>query len=305
MKHVALICACSLLIAVSCSSDSDDAASDNTAADATEATTTASTTTLAPPLDDQSAPVSINGLVVDGDTIWVASIAGDVVLQIDPDTGSILQRVPTNGAGPDDVEIGPDGNVYYTGFTNGDIGVIEDGEARVISQLEPGANPLGFTSDGTLYVGIAVKGDALYRVPLDGSEPEKIASDLGNMNAFVVTDDDQILGPAAGVGGGVVLRVDPTDGTSEAVVTGLPPIFASAMDSQGNYYVLASATGEVIKVDVDAGTFSTVETVANGPFDNLAFAEDDTLYVSHFTTPQITVIDSDGTTRVIDVGSTG
>jgi streptogramin lyase len=306
MKHVALICACSLLIAVSCSSDSDDAGSGTTAsADTTEATTTASTTTLAPPLDDQSAPLSINGLVVDGDTVWVASIAADVVLQIDPATGAILQRIPTNGAGPDDVEIGPDGNVYYTGFTNGDIGVIEDGAPRVIAQLEPGANPLGFTSDGTLYVGIAVTGDALYRVPLDGSEPEKIATDLGNMNAFVVTDDDQILGPAAGDDGGVVLRVDPTDGTFEAVVTGLPPVFASAMDTDGNYYVLASATGEVIEVDVDAGTFSTVETVAKAPFDNLAFAQDDTLYVSHFTTPQITAIGPDGTTRVIDVGSTG
>lgn len=304
MKRVALVCACALLIATSCSSEADEAATDTPST--TGSTTTASTTTsLPPPLDDQSAPPSINGLVVDGDTIWAASLAGDVVIQIDPSTGAILQRVPTNGAGPDDVEIGPDGNVYYTGFSNGEIGVIEDGVARVIAQVEPGANPLGFTSDGTLYVGVAVTGDAFYRVPLDGSEPEKLASDLGNMNAFVVTSDDLILGPAAGDDGGVVLRVDPTDGSNEAVVTGLPPIFASASDSDGNYYVLASATGEVIAVDVDAGTFETVTTVANPPFDNLAFGDDETLYVSHFTTPQITAIDADGTARVIDVGSPG
>ncbi len=210
MKRLALVGACALLIAVSCTSEADEAGSDSTAT--SESTTTASTTTSLPaPLEDQSAPPSINGLVVDGNTIWAASVAGDVVIQIDPSTGAILQRVPTNGAGPDDVEIGPDGNIYYTGFGSGDVGVIEDGVARVITQVEPGANPLGFTSDGTLYVGVAVKGDALYRVPLDGSEPEKIASDLGNMNAFVVTEDDMILGPASADGGGVVLRVDPAD----------------------------------------------------------------------------------------------
>ena len=306
MKRVAVVCVCSLLIAVSCSSDGDDASSDTTAApDTTESTTTVSTTTLPPPLEDQSAPPSINGIVVDGDTIWAASVAGDVVLQIDPATGAILQRIPTNGAGPDDVEIGPDGNVYYTGFANGEVGVIEDGEARVIAQLEPGANPLGFTSDGTLYVGVAVSGDAFYRVPLDGGEPEQIATDLGNMNAFVVTDEDLILGPAGGADGGVVLRVDPADGSFEPVVTGLPPIFASDSDSEGNYYVLASATGEVIEVDVDAGTFETVVTVEGAPFDNIAFAPDDTLYISHFTTPQITAVDPDGAVSVIDVGSAG
>lgn len=306
MKRVVVACACSLLVAMSCTSNDEDASSDSPGAgEQTESTTTASTTSQPPPLDDQTAPPSINGLVVDGDTLWAASLAADAVLQIDPATGDILQRIPTAGAGPDDVEIGPDGNVYFTGFANGDIGVIEDGEVRVVAQIEPGVNPLGFTSDGTLYVGVAVSGDALYRVSPDGSEPERIASDLGNMNAFAVTDDDMILGPAAGDGGGVVLQVDPTDGTSEAVATGLPPIFASAMDSQGRYFVLASATGEVIEVDVDAGTFETFATVEGAPFDNLSFAEDDTLYVSHFTSPQISVIDPDGNTRVIDVGSTG
>jgi len=82
----------------------------------------------------------------------------------------------------------------------------------------------------------------------------------------------------------------------------LPPIFASAADSEGTYFVLASTTGELIKVDVDAGTFETTATVEGTLYDNLAFGDDDTLYVSHFT-PQISVIDPDGEIRVIDVGT--
>lgn len=302
MKRIAVLCVCAVLIATSCSSDTDESGSEP--ASTAESTSTSSTTSPAP-LDDQTAPPSINGVVVDGDTIWAASVTGDVVVEVDPVTGAILQRVPTGGAGPDDVAIGPDGNVYYTGFINGDVGVIEDGVARVVAQVEPGANPLGFSSDGTLYVGVAVTGDALYRVPLDGSEPEKIASDLGSINAFVVTDDDMILGPAVADGGGVVLRVDPTNGAFEPVVSGLPPIFASASasDSNGTYFVLASATGELIDVDVDAGSFSTATTLSSPPYDNMAFGADDTLYVSHFTSPQITVIAPDGTERILDVGS--
>lgn len=304
MKRVAQLCAGLLLIAVSCSSDADRSSSDTTSAAESEPAES-TTTSLPPPLDDQTPPPSINGLVVDGDTIWAASVRGDVVIQVDASSGAILQRVPTNGAGPDDVEIGPDGNVYYTGFLNGDIGVIEDGEPRVVAQIEPGANPLGFTSDGTLYVGVAVAGDALYRVPLDGSEPERIASDLGSMNAFAVTDDDLILGPAVADGGGAVLRVDPADGTFEPIVTGLPPIFASDVDGSGDYFVLASGTGEVIAVDVDAGSFSTASTLTSPPYDNMAFGEDDTLFVSHFTSPQITAIAPDGAERTLDVGSLG
>lgn len=306
MRTLAILCTCAALFTLSCSSDGDDDASETTESPTTESTSTTTSTTSAPePLDDQSAPPSINGLIVDGDTIWAASLGADAVLRIDIETGAILERIPAGGAGPDDVEIGPDGNVYFTGFTSGEVGVVEDGQPSAVAQLEPGANPLGFTSDGTLYVGIAVSGDALYRVPLDGSEPERLATDLGSMNAFVVTDDDTILGPASDDTGGVVLRVDPADGSFEVVASGLPPIFASAMDSQGDYYVLASATGEVIRVDPDTGESETTVTIDGAPFDNLAFAEDDTLYVSHFTTPQITEVSPDGTVRVIDVGSTG
>lgn len=255
------------------------------------------------PLADQSAPPSINGIVVDGDTIWVAAVVGDVVLQIDRESGAILERVEANGGGPDDVAIGPDGAVYYTGFLNGDVGRIENGVATVIANVGQGANPLGFSSDGTLYVGAAILADALYEVPLDGSSPRLIASDLGSMNAFGFTEDDVILGPAADAnGGGVVLAVDPVAGSVETVASGLPPIFASDLDRDGNYFVLANGTGELIEVDPATGEFRVVRTVANPPFDNLAFANDGRLYLSSFTTPHITVVETDGSTRVIPVG---
>lgn len=254
------------------------------------------------PLADQTAPPSINGIVVDGDTIWVASISGDVVLQIDRESGAILERVGTNGGGPDDVAVGPDGAVYYTGFASGDVGRIDDGVATVVANVGLGANPLEFSPDGTLYVGRAILADALYEVPLDGSSPRLIASDLGNMNAFAITENGVILGPAADADGGIVLAIDPTNGSIETVARGLPPVFASALDPDGKYFVLANGSGEVIAVDPETGDFSVVRTVANPPFDNLAFAQDGRLYLSSFTTAHITVVETDGSARVIRVG---
>ena len=59
MKRVAVVCVCSLLIALSCSSDGDDASSDTTAApDTTESTTTVSTTALPPTTAVETLPAT-------------------------------------------------------------------------------------------------------------------------------------------------------------------------------------------------------------------------------------------------------
>jgi hypothetical protein len=68
--------------------------------------------------------------------------------------------------------------------------------------------------------------------------------------------------------------------------------------------VLANATGELFLVDREAGTAEPARTITEGaPFDNLAFAEDGTLYLSSFTSPSITEVATDGTTRVIPIGA--
>src|SRR5690606_35637762 len=127
-----------------CSSDSgpDDAVG---ADDEVSTTATATSTDAAPataePLDDQTPPPSVNGLTVDGDVIWVTSLAGDEVLAVRRDDGAILERHPTDGAGPDDVAVAPDGSVWVTGFTSGELGRIADGSYQAVVAMEPGINP--------------------------------------------------------------------------------------------------------------------------------------------------------------------
>ena len=121
-----------------CSSDSEGDASPSTTEASGSSTTAAPSTTVAEPLEDQTAPVNVNGLTVQGDTIWVASIEADEVLQIDRETGAILARFDTNGAGPDDVAVAPDGSVWVTGVGNGDLGRISDGTFGVVTTMAAG-----------------------------------------------------------------------------------------------------------------------------------------------------------------------
>lgn len=291
-----------------CSSDSGgDAAPSTTAASSTTAapsTTEASSTTVPAPLEDQTPPVNVNGLTVQGDTIWVASIEADEVLQLDRETGAILARFDTDGAGPDDVAVAPDGSVWVTGFGNGDLGRISDGRYEVVTTMTAGINPLEFTADGTLLVGTYGPGGTLYEVPTDGGEPVVLAEDLPDINAFGIAEDGTVLAPAGGIGGpGSVVRIDPATGDVTTVVGDLDPVAAGTTDAAGTFFVLSNITGDVLEVDVEAGTATRFALVPTGaPFDNLAFAEDGTLYLSSFGAASITEVTAEGEVRQIAIG---
>jgi len=235
----------------------DDATPSESTTSTAESTTTTTesttTTTAAPappmPLDDQSPPAALNGLEVDGDTIWVASTESAQVVQFDRTTGEILTRIDTSPSQPDDVTVGPDGAVYWTGFNDGEIGRIVDGASESVANIGPGANPLGFTPDGRLFVGRAVTGDDLWEVPLDGGEPTMIAGPVGDMNAFVV-EADRVVGPTGGIAGpGGVAAVDLASG--EVTDLGGPfeaPVTASDVEPDGVLHLL-SFDGRVWRFD--------------------------------------------------------
>jgi sugar lactone lactonase YvrE len=317
MRHVVVGSVVVLVLAVAgCSSggsDRDGASGPTTTKEPAAASSTTTTEALAP-LEDQAAPSSINGLEVQGDTIWVASIEDDAILQVDRESGAILRRIDAEGAGPDDVAVAPDGSVWSTGFQNGDIGHIVDGEYSVATTIEAGINPLAFGPDGQLYLGTIGPDGSLFRI--DPEHPEMVVSlgaGMPGINAFGVLDDGTIVAPAGSLttpGSAVAIEVlspcqEGKGCTRLTTVAGdLPGVAAGTVDADGNAYVLANATGEVIRVDVDAKTSKVVRTVEHGaPFDNLAFAEDGTLYLSSFTSPTITEVRADGTERTITIGS--
>lgn len=308
---VGLLVLASLTLVVGCSSGDSDGGSEGTAEATTAPKATTSTTRPAPePASDQTPPTSINGIAVAGDAIWVASIKDDEILQVDAD-GTILQRFDTNGAGPDDVAVAPDGSVWSTGFANGDVGHIVDGSYEVATRIRSGINPIAVDGEGVVWIGTYGPAGDLYRLdpkalPADGEALEPVAAGtMPDINAFGILDDGTIVAPAGGIAGpGSAIAIDPATGEFTTIVDGLPGVAAGTVDEDGDAYVLANATGEVIAVDVDGGSSKVVRTVEEGvPFDNLSFADDGTLYLSSFTAPTITEVQPDGTERLIAIGS--
>jgi len=281
---------------VACSS-SDDASPTTTGSTPASSTSLATTAVAA----DQTSPAGLNGITVDGDTLWVASIVEDSVIGIDPSTGRITARVPTAGAGPDDVAMGADGEIWVTGFVSGDLGVIRDGRYSVVTPVGSALNPVDVAEDGTVYVGRMVAGSDLYRLDPGGSSVAPVASGLDLVNAFAVDSDGTLLAPLAG---SRIVRVDPTDGVVTDVVGGLEGVLATARSEDGRYVALGNLSGKVFDVDVDAGTATPAIQLSHpGPFDNLAFAEDGTLYVTVLGEPTIVEVAPDGTQRQIRVGT--
>ena len=154
--------------------------------------------------------------------LYVVSASSAQVVAFDPESGDVLQRWgPAEGVrGPDDLIFGPDGSLYWTEFAFGDVARRRpDGTTAVIASPGPGVNPITFSDDGRLFVSQCALGDHLFELDPEGVEPPRLISDQ--------------LGPGCGLNG---------------------------MDwgPDGRLYGPRPAASEVVRVDVDRGTFETV-----------------------------------------------
>ncbi len=303
--RVAVVVGAFALLVASCSGNGD-------AAD--EPTTSSSTTTTTPvPAEDQTAAVGTNGLTFDTDGyLWVADLDGFQVLKVDPADGTILARFGAaegvNAA--DDVVLGPDGAIYFTDLPGGDVGRIDpDGTVEVIAELPaPGPNPLAFSEDGRLFVGlndIATGADALYEVDPDGGEePRLVAEDLGQVNAFAFGPDGFLYGPRFGLGeAGTLVRIDPDSGEVTEVTAGFGYPVSVRFAEDGTLYLAQAVPPMVFTVDPETGETTPVGTPETAVIDNFAIASDGSLYVSSFDQPTVTVLSPGG--EILDTVTVG
>jgi sugar lactone lactonase YvrE len=309
VRSIAAVVGVLLLVAgASCSSDTGDP----TAPTTTETSTTTTTTTPGP-VSDQTRPQSAFGMVHDGSKLWIADFYGGQVLAVDPDSGAILIRYKGDDGVSDEIDdltIGPDGSVYWTGFNDGAVGRMTPTEVvSIVAGLEPGINGIAFSPDGRLFVGRAVIGQGLWEI--DPAQPEKaprlISDTLGNINSFAVGPDGLIYGPRWGTGtDGELVRVDPDTAELEVLATGFDGPIAVKVDAAGTRaYVLSLPPGgapTVSIVELGTGAVSLLATVPLPLADNLAVAPDGRVFVTGYNEPVLAVIDPDGSTRTIGIG---
>ena len=279
------------------------------------------------PAADQTPPSGTNGIQYLDGHLWIADYHGDQIVVADADDGTILTRFGADAGvtgGPDDLVTAPDGTVYWTAYDAGGVGHLTlDGRSRTIAALPAGTNPIAWSTDGSLYVGLAVIADGLYEVtpPRNGDEevePRQIAEAVGNVNGFDVGPGGFIYGPAYG-GEGSVVRIDPNDGSTETVadIPGFP--VAARFAEDGKLLVLANLPSALYEVDLstlpadddpaaDEDARAEVATKAELELevtDNFAIAPDGTIYVTAFDVPTVLVLRTDGSTETLTIGDPG
>ena len=238
--------------------------------------------------------------------LWLASVVTPAVARIDPDSGEILESLGLGDGpkSPDDLAFGPDGSVYWTDISNGEVAMKSpDGSTRVVASPGVGVNPITFSDDGRLFVSQCFMDTRLFELDPQGiAEPRLIRGDLGPGCGLNGMDwgsaDGRLYGPRWFRG--EVARVDVDSGELETVADGFGVPAAVKFDSAGRLHVLDALRGEVIRLDDDGGR-EVVARVQPG-LDNFAFNEQDRLFISSFADGFIVEAISPDENRVVLAG---
>lgn len=241
----------------------------------------------------------VHGLAFDNDGVLHAvSITGMSTYRIDVDTGAVETVIgPPLGVG-DDLAFGPDGSLAWTAR---DALHVRDPDGNISALVEDidGVNAVNYGPDGRLFYTLIFRADALYEAyPGTDREPRLIAEGMGGLNGFEVTDDGKIIGPL--FFGNAIVSVDIRTGAIERLAEGIQTPSAVNLLSTGDIIALGYRTGKVFRIDAETGEMNEIVQLDGAPIDNLAIAEDDTVYISHSSHNGITELNPDtGETRRI------
>ncbi len=192
-----------------------------------------------------------DGIIVGPDgNLYTTSAFGQEIVVMNPRNGRLLRRLgmELGVEFPDDLIFGPDGSLYWTSIISGEVGRMDPDGVVTKQFVAPVVNPITFSPDGRLFVGLCFYDDGLYELdpqlvapprPIIEATPEN-PYPLGPLNGFDFGPDGRLYGPLVAAGMVVSIDVgqrgDPpspipwADGTIQVVVTGLTEPLAVKFD---------------------------------------------------------------------------
>lgn len=242
----------------------------------------------------------IHGIGADADgMLYAGSVVGQSIYQVDPKTGesTVWAEAPLGMA--DDIEIGPDGQLYWTSYLLGKIHTrLKDGTIKELASGLPAINSIAMNAEGHLFATQVFGGDALHEIDPNGEKPpRKIMEDMGGLNGFD-------FGPAGRLYGPIwfknkVVAVDVDSGAMTDIAHGFATPAAVNFNSKGELFAVDSARGEVIQIDIESGEKTLIAKTRSG-IDNLCFDAQDRLYITIMTESAIYEVNvDDGSLRTV------
>ncbi|NUS56028.1 MAG: hypothetical protein HOV66_14405 [Streptomycetaceae bacterium] len=284
------------------------AATPGAAAPETAQTTATDSTYSARYLVQPNPLPSVNGMALDGQGhLYVAQALVNRITRIDLATGAAVRIADdTDPVGeslqsPDDVAVGPDGNLYITNaLKKSVVRMAPDGSQRTTVAADvtdgiTGPNGIAFGPDGRLFVSDLAFDPAhpggLWQVDPQGTAaPVRITDRLQVPEGFGMASDGLAYVPEYYAGR--IAVVDPGDPAS---VTRLPAVFSGmvsavkvtpkGLDPAEPLVVVENlpGRGNVWRVDRTSGAKTLLATGSGAAFDNLVIdPRDGAIYVSNF-----------------------
>jgi sugar lactone lactonase YvrE len=244
----------------------------------------------------------VHGLAFDAqDRLYAGSVVGHSIYAVDTTNGSVTTFVGAPEGMADDLVFLADGTVVWTSIQHGVVRARKgDGPVRKLADLVS-VNSINVRKDGRLFAAQVFGGDALWELDPAGVQPPRlIRKDLGGFNGFDIGPDGMLYGPLWFKH--QVVRIDPDTGKLDVIADGFDTPAAADFDSKWNLYVLDTARGELVRVDIRSHKKQVVAKLATA-LDNLAIDSRDRLFVSNMADNGIQEIDvAKGTARQVVKG---
>jgi len=251
-----------------------------------------------------------NGIFFDqNDELWVASVWGQAIRKIHPETGEILEQLgPSEFVFfPDDLTLDTGGTLYWTDpFLGAVFGRIPGGFIFPVAFEYPSANPITLSDDGRLFFGQCFEagpgGNGIYEADPPGSMliSEIRGGDPGCAANGMDWWDGDLYVPRWFEGR--VVKVDIATGDLTNVTTGWGAPAAVKFNSSGQLHAVNQGNGEVVVIDRSTGNREVLAAFPYGWSDNLAFDSNDRLFVSSATDGTVAEIMPGGNIRIVSPG---
>lgn len=208
-----------------------------------------------------------NGLACRDRQLIVAETLADRLLVVAADGSFEPLTLPSGVRGPDDLAFAPNGDLYVTAATSGEVWRRRagDGGWDAIARGLPGVDGVAIGDDGRVFAGVCGPDGRI--VELDGvgrRPPRVVTTGLGCPGAMVADTDGTLVVPLLEAGSVIRVRID--DGTRDTLATGLRTPVAVERAPDGTLVVLESATGSIRKlVSAHDGTSGSEEVARLAP----------------------------------------
>ena len=250
-------------------------------------------------LSSPSGLFGANGMRMGSDgKLYVVQAFGSQVSAVDTGSGACETISPVGGpmVAPDDIAFDSHDVMYVTEVMSARVSArTPSGEVRVIADNVPAANGITAHQD-RLFMDECRPGGRLFELYPDGREPRVIAENLPLPNALSVGPDGKLYFPQ--IAAGEIWRCPLEGGAPERFMSGFAVPTAVKFDQNGLLTTTQAASGEVTRIDIQSGEKTVVANVRPG-IDNLAFADDNRLFISHFVDGGVAEILADGTERIL------